>query len=68
MAGPFYIKENIPSDKCHALEYHQMSPPNKEEGIFVRKDLPFDIIIWESAPKAASSPCSYTRMRTPHRL
>ena len=45
MAGPFYIKGNIPSDRRHALEYHWMSLPNKEEGIFVCKDLPYGIII-----------------------
>ena len=45
MAGPFYIKENIPSDRHHAPEYHWMSPSNKEEGIFIHKDLPYDIII-----------------------
>ena len=50
MAGPFYIKGNIPFDRRHALEYHRTSPSNKEEGIFVRKDLPFDIIVCEFAP------------------
>ena len=45
MAGPFYIKGNIPSDRRHALEYHRTSPQNKEEGIFVHKDLSFDIIV-----------------------
>ena len=39
MAGPFYIKENIPSDRRHATGYYRMSPSNKEDGIFVRKDL-----------------------------
>ena len=68
MAGPFYIKGNIPYDRHHALKYHRMSPPNEEDGIFVRKDLPFDISIWEFAPLVASSPCSHTRMRTPRRL
>ena len=45
MIGPFYIKGNIPSDRHHATGYDRMSPPNKEDGIFVRKDLPFGIII-----------------------
>ena len=45
MEGPFHIKGNIPSDRRHAPKYHRMSPPNEEEGIFVRKDLPFGISI-----------------------
>ena len=68
MASPFYIKGNIPSDRRHALEYHWMSPPNKEEDIFVCKDLSYDIIIWESVPQVASLPYSYTCMQTPYRL